>query len=254
MKRLPNLSACMPTATRGTGRIGLGLLLSLALCAALPSQSQAQNRAQRSNALHQLYAENHMLSLVPVPLFFNGFRIDYDTRLKDNLWLNVAPQFNYRRKAERPHGHYSRIDRNEPIDARTDNKLPVYTLNQTGFCLELNLRYYQPNTSRSAYTSGLYYAAGIGVEYNRCDRLNSEDTPYAVNTTRLGTQIQIGYMLRMWPRATFDIYLGGAWRYALNNFANPADEAVMKLDAQRSWTYQYNGIFMEAGIRIGFML
>lgn len=254
MKRLPKFPAATPPTRYGTGRMGLGLWLSLALCLSLALPAQAQSRAQRSNALHQLYTENHMLSMVPVPLFFNGFRIDYDARIKDNLWLNVAPQFNYRRKAERPDKHYSKIDWNKPIEAGSGNELPVYTLNQTGFCLEVNLRYYQPNTSRSPYTSGLYYAAGLGVEYNRCDRLNSEDTPYAVNTTRLGTQIQIGYMLRMWPRATFDIYVGAAWRYALNQFANEADKAVMMKDAQHSWTYQYNGIFAEAGIRIGFML
>ncbi|MDE6112522.1 MAG: hypothetical protein K2G46_03800, partial [Bacteroidales bacterium] len=61
-------------------------------------------------------------------------------------------------------------------------------------------------------------------------------------------------MCRMWPRATFDIYAGGAWRNAINSFAQPEYEAIMMKDAQRSWTYQYNGIFLEAGVRIGFML
>lgn len=251
MKRL-NLSAYTPAARRTTRRFGLGLALGLALCAALPLQ--AQNRAQRSNALHQIYSENHMVSLVPVPLFFNGFRIDYDCRLQDNLWLNVAPQFNYKRKDARPNGQYSKVDMNAPLNAEGNNKLPVYTLNQTGFCLELNLRYYQPGTGNGTNTGGLYYAAGLGVEYNMCDRLNSEDTPYSVNTMRIGTQIQIGYMCRLWPRATFDIYAGGAWRNAINSFAQPEYEAIMMKDAQRSWTYQYNGIFLEAGIRIGFML
>ena len=250
MKRLPTLS--LPAARRTTRRFGLGLALGLALCAALPLR--AQNRAQRSNAIHQIYSENHMLSLVPVPLFFNGFRIDYDCRLQDNLWLNVAPQFNYKRKDGRPNGQYSKVNMNAPLDAAGSNKLPVYTLNQTGFCLELNLRYYQPGTGNGSTTGGLYYAAGLGVEYNMCDRLNSEDTPYSVNTMRIGTQIQIGYMCRLWPRATFDIYAGGAWRNAINSFAQPEYEAIMMKDAQRSWTYQYNGIFLEAGVRIGFML
>lgn len=253
MKRLPKPSVSTPTAPHGTGRIGSGLLLlGLALCLVLPVQ--AQNRAQRSNALHPIYTENHMLSLVPVPLFFNGFRIDYDARIKDNLWLNVAPQFNYRRKDHRPDGHYLKPQVMPKNDGTGFENLPVYTLNQTGFSLEVNLRYYQPNTSRSELTSGLYYAAGLGVEYNDCDRLNSEDAAYGVRTTRIGTQVQIGYMFRMWPRATFDIYIGGAWRYAINKFGSPADEAAMRLDAQRSWTYQYSGIFAEAGIRIGFML
>ena len=251
MKRLPTLS--LPAARRTARRFGLGLALGLALCAALPLR--AQNRAQRSNAIHQMYSENHMLSLVPVPLFFNGFRIDYDCRLQDNLWLNVAPQFNYKRKDGRPDGQYSKVNMNAPLEAEGNNKLPVYTLNQTGFCLELNLRYYQPGTGNgTSSTGGLYYAAGLGMEYNMCDRLNSEDTPYSVNTTRIGTQIQIGYLCRMWPRAMFDIYIGAAWRQALNSFKNPEYEAIMMKDAQHSWTYQYSGIFAEAGIRIGFML
>ena len=58
----------------------------------------------------------------------------------------------------------------------------------------------------------------------------------------------------MWPRATFDVYIGAAWRNAINGFKNPEHEAIMMKDVQRSWTYQYNGIFAEAGIRIGFML
>lgn len=242
----------MPAARRTARRFGLGLALGLALCAALPLQ--AQNRAQRSNAIHQMYSENHMVSLVPVPLFFNGFRIDYDCRLQDNLWLNVAPQFNYKRKDGRPDKQYSKVNMNTPLNAEGSNKLPVYTLNQTGFCLELNLRYYQPGTGNGTNAGGLYYAAGLGMEYNMCDRLNSEDTPYSVNTTRIGTQIQIGYLCRMWPRAMFDIYIGAAWRQAINSFKNPEYEAIMMKDAQRSWTYQYNGIFAEAGIRIGFML
>lgn len=249
MKRPTRKPLKMTTSGPWAYAAGLALLITMGLSAT----GQAQNRFQRSQALQQIHSENHQISLVPVPLFFNGFRIDYDARIKDNLWLNVAPQFNYRRKAERPARHYSKRNVHPTNEGGYEN-LPVYTLNQTGFSLEVNLRYYQPNTSRSELTSGLYYAAGIGLEYNQCDRLNSTDTPYAVNTTRLGTQVQIGYMLRLWPRATFDIYLGGAWRYALNQFTNPADEAVMKLDAQHSWTYQYSGIFLEAGIRIGFML
>ena len=232
-------------------------MLGLVWCAMMGVVSvmqpvQAQTRAQRSTAVHQMYAENHIVSLVPIPVFFDGFRVDYDARIKDNLWLNVAPQLNYRRKMERPVEQYKKIDVTKPLDA--ENKLPVYTLNQTGMSLELNLRYYHPTADGNQQVKGLYYAAGIGLDYNQFSRLNSRDQFYTVNTMRLGSQIQLGYMWRMWPKAIFDFYFGGMWRYAIHSFSAPEYKDFMKADPIRPWTHLYSGVFLEAGVRIGFVL
>lgn len=230
-------------------------VLSLVVCMTmgLMQPVQAQTRAQRSTAVRQMYAENHIVSLVPVPVFFDGFRVDYDVRIKDNLWLNVAPQVNYRRKLARPEKHYKYFKVNDPFS--DENKLPVYTLNLTGMSLKLNLRYYQPRENSDIQkTSGLYYAVGIGMDYNQHHRLSSRNEAYDVNTMRIGSQAYIGYMGRMWPKATFDFYFGGAWRYAIHSFSQPEYKALLKMDPIRPWTYLYSGVFLEAGIRIGFVL
>ncbi len=236
------------------GRIwGLGLVLLGAMLLMQPVQ--AQNRAQRSSAVHQMYAENHMVSLVPIPVFFDGFRVDYDVRVMDNLWLNVAPQLNYRRKLQRPAEQYQvkKFDLWKNLGLKK-TQLPAYTLNQTGVCLDLNLRYYHPHADGDQRTKGLYYEAGIGLEYNQFSRLNSKDEPYEVTTTRLGSQAYIGYMWRMWPKTTFDFYFGGAWRYAIHSFSQPEFRDLMNIDPIRPWSYLYSGVFLEAGLRIGFVL
>lgn len=201
------------------------VVLLFVLCLNLYSMwdIQAQTRTQRSTATHQIYTENHLISLVPVPLFFHGFRVDYDARLKDQLWLNVAPQLNYQRK-------------------------PSDTMSLTGFCLELNLRFFEPRLK------GLYFAAGLGFEYNESSKNNSNGNFYSVNTTRMGAQIQLGYMVKMWPRTMFDVYIGAAFRYAINKYPQASYEQLFKVDRVRPWSYQFSGVFMEAGIRIGFML
>lgn len=184
---------------------------------------QAQTRAQRVNVLQDLYGDRMMVSLVPLPLFFNGFRVDFDCRLKDDLWLQIAPQYNYRRK-----GDVSRTD---------------------GFCMEADLRYY---VMGSPY--GFYVSSGLGLDYNQISDNNRDQEFYKVNSVRLGSQLHIGYQFRLWRRAVFDFYIGAAFRYAVNSFPSSSYEAAMDKVELKPWNYQFGGIFMQTGIRIGLLL
>lgn len=202
----------------------------------------AQTKALRSDNLQAVFQENMSVSLVPLPLFFNGFRVDFDCRLKDRLWLQVAPQYNCRRMGE---------------STRTD-----------GFCLEVNARYYVFRNS----ARGFYIASGLGVDYNQITE-NSADFPeggrgkvkraqenigftgeYSVNAFRFGGQVQLGWQVSLWPRTVMDFYVGAAFRHSFNSYADPVSEQIGMNIPIRPWMYQFSGIYMQAGIRIGLML
>ena len=220
--------ANMGKRLRESGRIWLSGLFVLGIL----FPACAQTRAQRSRNLQDLYGENMSVSLVPLPLFFHGFRIDYDCRLKDNLWLQVAPQYNCKRK-----GALTRTD---------------------GFCLDVNARYYVFGSD----ARGFYVASGLAVDFNRIAEAfygsGMEDGQvtdfYQVDATRLGGQVLIGYQLGLWPRAVMDFYVGAAYRYAIHSFLDEASQACMQGIEIKPWNFQYGGLYLQAGIRIGLML
>lgn len=205
----------------------------------------AQTKALRSDNLQAVFQENMSVSLVPLPLFFNGFRVDFDCRLKDRLWLQVAPQYNYRRKGEK---------------TRTD-----------GFCLDVNARYYVFRNS----ARGFYIATGLGLDYNQITESSGDfpDAPtkgkgklkrhqgnigfegeYSVDAFRFGAQVQLGWQISLWPRTVMDFYIGAAFRHSFNSYSDPVSEQIGTNIPIRPWMYQFSGVYMQAGIRIGLML
>lgn len=198
-------------------------LAVLFLGGALAIPVQAQKRTQRVDVLQGMYSENVMVSLVPLPLFFHGFRVDVDFRLKDNLWLQLAPQYNYYRK--------SGIDR---ID---------------GFCFDANLRYYVKGSS----ARGFYVGSGLAFDFNQVSE-QKDIGFYKVNSPRFGSQLMVGYQLNLWRRAVLDFYIGAAYRYAFNSFEKDEYRQVMESLRIDPWEYQFGGVYMQAGVRIGLML
>lgn len=189
---------------------------------------QAQTRAQRVGVLQDVYGDNIMVSLVPVPLAFNGFRLDVDCRLKDRLWLQIAPQYNCKRK-----GVYTKLD---------------------GFCLEANVRYYLKNSS----SRGFYLASGIGLDYNqiqqgKTDEFEVETKEYGLNSTRFGGQIQLGYSFNLWPRALMDLYVGAAFRHSFNSYDSEDSRMAVEAGDIKPWQYHFSGLYMQVGVRIGMM-
>lgn len=197
------------------------MVLSVAVCSLVPAWGQT--RAQRAGVLQGIYNETMLVSLVPVPLAFNGFRADFDYRLKDALWLQVAPQYNNKRKG---------------TDIRLD-----------GFCLEANVRYYLKGSA----PRGFYIASGLGLDYNRIQDLD-ETMPYRVNATRLGGQLQLGFQFGLWPRAVMDLYVGAAFRHSFNTYDTEVSRSVVEHMSVKPWNYHFSGLFMQAGVRIGLLL
>ncbi len=226
---------------RTIGKYVFAVAAGLAL---LSLPCRAQTKALRSDNLQAVFQENMSVSLVPLPLFFNGFRVDFDCRLKDRLWLQVAPQYNCRRKGEK---------------TRTD-----------GFCLDVNARYYVFRNS----ARGFYIASGLGVDYNQITEYSEDfsaakkgkggigrnqgnigfEGEYSVNAFRFGAQVQLGWQISLWPRTVMDFYVGAAFRHSFNSYADPVSEQIGTSIPIRPWMYQFSGIYMQAGIRIGLML
>lgn len=197
------------------------MVLYVAACSLLPAWGQT--RAQRVGVLQGIYNETMSVSLVPVPLAFNGFRADFDCRLKDALWLQVAPQYNNKRKG---------------TDVRLD-----------GFCFEVNVRYYLKGST----PRGFYIASGLDFDYNRIQDLY-KTISYQVSATRLGGQLQLGFQFGLWPRAVMDLYVGAAFRHAFNTYDTEASRNVVENMSIKPWNYHFSGLFMQAGVRIGLLL
>lgn len=229
----------------GKYRVCVSVAVAGLMFLSLSRPCHAQTKALRSDNLQAVFQENMSVSLVPLPLFFNGFRVDFDCRLKDRLWLQVAPQYNYRRKGEK---------------TRTD-----------GFCLDVNARYYVFRNS----ARGFYIATGLGLDYNQITESSGDfpDAPtkgkgklkrhqgnigfegeYSVDAFRFGAQVQLGWQISLWPRTVMDFYIGAAFRHSFNSYSDPVSEQIGTNIPIRPWMYQFSGVYMQAGIRIGLML
>lgn len=207
-------------------QLNILVIIGTLLCLLLPAK--AQNRFQRVDNLQDMYGENFMVSLVPVPLAINGFRMDFDCRLKDRLWLQLAPQYDYKRKNG---------------NIKTD-----------GFCLEANIRYYVKNSS----SRGFYVASGLGIDYNKIqDFAEYQDDVYLdfykLTSFRFGGQIQLGYSFRLWPGALMDLYAGAAFRHSFNTYADENSRFIVEQGNVKPWQYHFSGLFMQLGVRIGLM-
>lgn len=229
----------------GKYRVCVSVAVAGLMFLSLSRPCHAQTKALRSDNLQAVFQENMSVSLVPLPLFFNGFRVDFDCRLKDRLWLQVAPQYNYRRKGEK---------------TRTD-----------GFCLDVNARYYVFRNS----ARGFYIATGLGLDYNQITESSGDfpDAPtkgkgklkrhqgnigfegeYSVDAFRFGAQVQLGWQISLWPRTVMDFYIGAAFRHSFNSYSDAVSEQIGTNIPIRPWMYQFSGVYMQAGIRIGLML
>ncbi|MDR1975208.1 MAG: hypothetical protein LBQ31_11160 [Bacteroidales bacterium] len=200
------------------------LFFVLFICSAcLYGQGTKYNK---TDILHPVFSEKAIVSLVPVPLIFNGFRVDADVRLTDNVWLNIAPRINIK-------------------NALDTNSKFVF-----GGSFDLNARYYIKNKPL-----GFYVSAGLGIEYNHLGAIVKKTKEYyEVDALRFGGQTHLGYSLRLWPRCILDIYLGATFRYSSNSFSSDKYRNIVNNSRPNPFSYHFSGLCFDGGIRIGIML
>ncbi|MEG1762597.1 MAG: hypothetical protein RR256_03190 [Bacteroidales bacterium] len=180
--------------------------------------------AQRKGEYCMLDKENRfMLSFTPLPLIVHAFEVDFDVKLKDQLWLSIAPQYNKRKDS----------------------------LN--GFGLSINVRYYDPQFK------GLYYGVGAFFDYNHVVDIsnNNRQNPknpicYDVQSKRIGAQIIIGGLFQIFPRTTLDIFGGFGFRQGFYKFAEGSE--IIEMRNLKFSSYLKQGFNVQLGIRLGFLL
>jgi hypothetical protein len=179
-----------------------------------------------SKILHPVFSEKVVLSLVPVPIIFSGFRVDVDVRITDNIWLNIAPRLNLK----------SVVDSNSKF---------VF-----GGGLDINARYYIENKPL-----GFYFSVGLGAEYNRLGNITKNTKEYyEVTAIRFGGQTYLGYSFRLWSRCVMDIYAGATFRHSKNSFSTEVYKNVVEADRLSPFSYYFSGVCFDGGVRIGITL
>jgi hypothetical protein len=194
-----------------------------------PALVQAQEtKYNKTDILHPVFSEKVMISLVPVPIIFNGFRVDADIRLADNLWLNIAPRFNLKiAQQDIPNSKFVR-----------------------GGGLDINARYYMGNKP-----IGFYISAGLGMEYNQVgDFIKKANEYLEVTSLRFGGQAYLGYSFRLWPRCVMDFYVGATFRYSSNSFVDEKSLNTYNNIRVNPFSYYFSGICFDGGVRIGITL
>jgi acetyltransferase-like isoleucine patch superfamily enzyme len=179
-----------------------------------------------SNVLHPVFSEKVIVSLVPVPLIFNGFRVDVDVRINDNIWLNIAPRINIKPAIE------------------------IGSKFIFGGGLDINARYYIQNKPL-----GFYVSTGLGAEYNSLgDNIKKTKEYYEITAIRFGGQTHVGYSFHLWSRCTMDIYAGTTFRNSINSFPNEEYKGIINNKRPSPFSYYFSGVCFDGGIRIGITL
>ena len=179
-----------------------------------------------SDVLHPVFAERAIVSLVPLPIIFNGFRVDVDVRISDNIWLHIAPRVNLKAAAD----DLSKFVKGGGVD--------------------INARYYIKNKP-----IGLYFSTGLGAEYNQLgDITKKTKLYYEVTAIRFGGQTYLGYSLQLWPRCVLDIYAGATFRYSQNFFPTDEYKSVVENVRANPFSYHFSGVCFDGGVRIGTTL
>jgi hypothetical protein len=173
-----------------------------------------------------VFSEYAIVSLVPLPIISNGFRVDVDVRISDNIWLNIAPRLNIKSAAD------------------SNSKFV------RGGGMDINIRYYFKNKPL-----GFYISIGVGAEYNQLGNIIKKTKEYyEVNSARFGGQTYLGYSFRLWTRCTMDIYAGAAFRHSANSFSSEEYKNIVQQHRPSPFSYHFSGIYFDGGIRFCVVL
>jgi hypothetical protein len=116
--------------------------------------------------------------------------------------------------------------------------------------IDINARYYLKNKPL-----GLYFATGLGAEYNNLGSVIKKTKEYyEVTAIRFGGQLYLGYSFRLWSRCVMDIYAGATFRYSQNSFPTEEYKGIVEYNRPSPFSYYFSGVCFDGGIRIGIML
>ncbi|MFW6222218.1 MAG: hypothetical protein ACOC3T_01265 [Bacteroidota bacterium] len=173
---------------------------------------------------------NKIISFVPQYLINSGIRVDYDIRLSDRHWLQLAPQIYLRdRSSSDPEEYYP----------------DYHQLYGAGLFL-----YHKQYLKQNSEPEGAYLSYGLTYNYFYLNYdeewVNSYVERYS-KINKLGGDIIIGISTILFDYVTLDIYAGLGVRYSLldSDAENPRHFNDFYSD------FGYTGNMMSLGLRLG---
>jgi hypothetical protein len=194
----------------------------------------------------QPFKREKIVSIVPLYVFQNGFRVDYEFTLQNNWksWLQLSPEL-----------FISTNGSEEPSTIFTST---TYN-SMRGVGLEIHHKYFIKEVNKHY---GYYFAYGGGFQFFGIKNDQSVEYTYSeydtnyisyrtenVNTTinRVLLNFIVGQQLVRSKPFIFDYYLGIGFRYSMDK-----NLELMETYNQSWFDYGYSGSLLVAGVKLGF--
>ncbi|MDP2423069.1 MAG: hypothetical protein U1C46_03010 [Bacteroidales bacterium] len=177
-------------------------------------------------------AKHSMISFVPQFLINNGIRIDYDRRLNEKHWLQLAPQFYLREHSVTP-----------------DNDVTNKFNRLVGAGLHVYHRFY-PGAGPGH--NGVYISYGLTGQYfdmQYDEKILTNSVERYSRITKAGAEINVGSTVKFFDLFIVDFFTGLGFKYSFLK-----TDAVKPKRFNNFYTdYGYTGNILNLGVRIGLM-
>jgi hypothetical protein len=175
--------------------------------------------------------KTNMVSLVPLYIIQDGFRVDFDHRISERSWIQLAPAVYFR-------------ENNAPT---SESRYDFTALKGGG--LNIYHRFYP---GHGPGHGGVYISYGGVYQYTRIDyteRLMAINYDRFSKIQRIGGDINIGIMAKLSHDVLLDFYTGFGIRHATVQ-SNADDPRLYNSDY---FERGYTGIILNLGFRVGFL-
>lgn len=183
---------------------------------------------------NELSQPSKIISFVPFYLVTNGIRIDFDTKIKENHWLQLAPQFYLREHGDNDPGDYYN---NRRFSNLLGAGLHVYHK------VYMNKEFTRLNPYMSYGATWQYF----NLKYNEA-LFNNEIERYS-EINKVGGDAIVGFIFVLNNFIALDFYGGVGYRFSfLHSDANSPEKF------NEFYTdYGYKGNLITTGVRISFL-
>ncbi len=203
--------------------LSLLILLTIIFC---PSYSQEYDSDDN-------YKHNRIISIVPSYLITHGIRIDYDFKIKERNWIQLAPQFYLKENRDYNTEYEYLDDYSQHVGAGLHLYHKIY--------FEDNFSTYNP-----------YISYGPVYQFHK---LNYDESYFnntierSTSINKFGTDLIFGVMYSFNRFFAIDFYGGVGFRYSI--YSTNAD--VLRKFNESYSDFGYKGNLLTLGIRISFL-
>ncbi len=191
------------------------------------------------------------VSFVPFYLATNGVRLDFDFKIKDNHWIQAAPQFYIRERSD-----YTRSDWDDDYyddyyyyNFDIDISLSKNYSQLIGTGLHLYHKIYL-NDEFSRLNPYLSYGPTWQLfSLNHNEQILNRTIGRTTQINKVGGDVMVGFMLMLHKYIALDFYAGLGFRHSF--YSSDADN--MPKFNESYIDYGYSGNLFTTGVRITFL-